>query len=225
MTKILCYNQHHSRIIRSLKNTTIKVTQDFTYEKKQHCVNKKRHRHQIGESKVCSKQTGCDVWESSLPANLKRNCFSGYCGISPCVWTLKKSLEKTTDDAFTRMLRVVLNISSKQHPTKNEFYGIVIPVISLIKDRILRFAGHCFRSKEELTSDLILQQSLHVLRTPDIPSKTFIEKLAEDMDCKTGRSEELDECQKSLEGKSHDMLSSLDWVKQQIIAREITCKV
>ena len=129
------------------------------------------------------------IWKSSLPANLKRKYFQAtvesvlvYGATS---WTLTKSLEKSLDGAYTRMLRAVLDLSWKQHPTLKELYDNIPPISSTIRDRRLRFAGHCFRSKEKIASDLILWQPSHGLRTPGRPSKTFVDKLAEDMNCKT----------------------------------------
>jgi len=56
-------------------------------------------------------------------------------------WSLTSSLEKKLDGAYTRMLRAVLNISWKQHPSKRELYGNLPPISTTLKDRILRFAG------------------------------------------------------------------------------------
>ena len=80
------------------------------------------------------------------------------------------------------MLRAVLNISWKQYLTNNELYRNIPPISSTLRDRRLKFAGHCFRRKEELASDQILWQPLHGVRTPYRPYITFIDKLAEDMD-------------------------------------------
>ena len=38
-------------------------------------------------------------------------------------WTLIKRLEKKLDGNYTRMLRVILNTSRRQHHTKQELYG------------------------------------------------------------------------------------------------------
>ena len=83
------------------------------------------------------------------------------------------------------MLKATQNISWKQHHPKIELYGNIPPTSLTIRDRRMRFAGHFFRRKGELASDLILCQPLHDLRTPRKPSKTFVDNLAEDMDCKT----------------------------------------
>jgi len=187
-TEFLCYNQYHSGTIKSMKNENIKAVQDFTYLGSSIASTKKDIEIRLG--KAWSALNKLDViWKSSLPANLKRKYFQAtvesvlvYGATS---WTLTKSLEKSLDGAYTRMLRAVLDLSWKQHPTLKELYDNIPPVSSTIRDRRLRFAGHCFRSKEEIASDLILWQPSHGLRTPGRPSKTFVDKLAEDMNCKT----------------------------------------
>ena len=62
------------------------------------------------------------IYYSSLPANLRRKYFQATVA-SVLVfwtksWTLTKSLEKAIGGAYFRMLRAVMNISWKQHPTK-----------------------------------------------------------------------------------------------------------
>ena len=82
------------------------------------------------------------------------------------------------------MLRAALNISWKQHPIKKELYGKLPSISSKIRDRRLRFAGHCVRNKDELASDLILWQPSHSNRTAGRPRKTYVDMLAEDINCR-----------------------------------------
>ena len=81
------------------------------------------------------------------------------------------------------MLRAALNISWKQHPTKKVLYGMLPPISETIRDRRLRFAGHCYRAKTELASDLILWQPTHGRRSRGRPAKTYVDQLTEDIDC------------------------------------------
>ena len=112
---------------------------------------------------------------------MKKN-WNQETGISSCIWSYILANHKI---AYTRILRVVLNISEKQHSTKNEFYSNIPPVSSTVRDRRLTFAGYCFTSKRELASGLVLWQPLHSFRTLGRPSKTFVDKLAGDMDYQT----------------------------------------
>ena len=57
---------------------------------------------------------------------------------------------------ITRMLRAIVNKSWNQHPTKQQLYGHLPPVTKTIKIRRSRHSGHCWRSRDELLSDVIL---------------------------------------------------------------------
>ena len=65
-------------------------------------------------------------------------------------WTLTKQLEKKLDGNYTRMLRAILNRSWQQHPTRRQLYGHLPPITKTIH------AGHCWRSKDEIVSDVLL---------------------------------------------------------------------
>ena len=71
-------------------------------------------------------------------------------------WTLTKQLEKKLDSNYTRMLRAILNKSWRQHPTKHQLYGHLPPIMKTIQVRQTRHAGHCWRSRDELISDVLL---------------------------------------------------------------------
>ena len=70
-------------------------------------------------------------------------------------WTLTKQMETKFDGNYTRMLRAILNKSWRQHPTKQQLYGHLIPIPKTIQVRGTRHAGHCWRSKDELISDVL----------------------------------------------------------------------
>ena len=71
-------------------------------------------------------------------------------------WTLTKRLEKKLDGNYTRMLRAILNKSWRQHPTNHQLYGHLPPTMKTIQVRRTRYACHCWRSKDELISDVLL---------------------------------------------------------------------
>ena len=56
----------------------------------------------------------------------------------------------------TRMLRAILNKSWQQHPTKHQLYSHLPPTTKTIQVRRTRHAGHCWRSRDELISDVLL---------------------------------------------------------------------
>ena len=71
-------------------------------------------------------------------------------------WTLTKWLEKKLDSNYTRMLRAILNKSWRQHPTRHQLYGHLPPIMKTIQARRTRHAGYCWRSRDELISDVLL---------------------------------------------------------------------
>ena len=76
-------------------------------------------------------------------------------------WTLTKRLEKKLDGNYTRMLRAILNKSWQQHPTRHQLYGHLPPITKTIQVRRPRHAGHCWRSRHELISDVLLWTPTH----------------------------------------------------------------
>ena len=72
-------------------------------------------------------------------------------------WALTKRLEKKQDCNYTRMLWTILNKSWPQHPTTHQLYGNLPPCTKTIQVRRTRHAGHCWRSRDELISDVYLR--------------------------------------------------------------------
>ena len=79
-------------------------------------------------------------------------------------WTLNKRLKKKLDGNYTRMLRAILNKSWRQHPTRHQLYGHLPPITKTIQVRRTRHAGHCWRSKDELISDVLLWTPAHMAK-------------------------------------------------------------
>ena len=47
------------------------------------------------------------------------------------------------------MLCAILNIHWSRHPSKERLFDNLAQITSVIKERRTRFAGHCYRSKDE----------------------------------------------------------------------------
>ena len=54
------------------------------------------------------------------------------------------------------MLRAILNKSWWQHSTRHQLYGHLPPITKTIQVRQTRHTGHCWRSRDELISDVLL---------------------------------------------------------------------
>ena len=97
-------------------------------------------------------------------------------------WTLTKRLKKL-DGSHTRMLRAILNKSWRQHPTRHQLYGHLPPITKTIQVRRTRHAGHCWRSKDELISDVLLWIPAYDQAKSGRPARTYIQQLCEDTGC------------------------------------------
>ena len=98
-------------------------------------------------------------------------------------WTLTQRLEKKLDGNYTRMLRAILNKSRRQHPTKHQLYGHRPPTTKNIKVRRTRHAELCWRSRDELISDVLLWTPSYGRAKVGRPARTYIQQLCEDTGC------------------------------------------
>ena len=144
--------------------TSLKLVDEFTY---------------LGSS-VSSTETGINtrlakawtannslsvIWKSDLTDKMKRSFFQATVLsilLYGCTtWTLTKRMEKKLDGNYTRMLRAILNKSWRQHPTKQQLYGHLQPIIKNIRIKQTRHVGHCWRSRDKLISDVLLWTPSH----------------------------------------------------------------
>ena len=98
-------------------------------------------------------------------------------------WTLTKRMEKRLDGNYTRMLRAILNKPWRQHPTKQQLYDRLPPITKNIQVRRTRHAGHCWRSGNELISDILLWTPSHGRTKAGQPARTYIRQLCTDTGC------------------------------------------
>ena len=84
-------------------------------------------------------------------------------------WTLTKRLEKKLDGNYTRMLRAILNKSRRQQPTRHQIYGHLPPITKTIQARRTRHAGHYWRSRDKLISNVLLWPSHMAEQKQDNP--------------------------------------------------------
>ena len=129
------------------------------------------------------------ICKSDLTDKMKRSFFQAAVIsilLYGCTtWTLTKRLEKKLDGNYTRMLRAVLNKSWRQHPTRHQLYGHLHPPITkTIQVRRTRHARHCWRSKDELISDVLLWAPTYGRAKAGRPARTYIQQLCEDTGCK-----------------------------------------
>ena len=120
------------------------------------------------------------IWKSDLTNKIKHSFFQAAVVsilLYGCTtWTLTKQIEKKLDGNYTRMLRAILN---KAAPT----YGHLQPITKTIQVRWTRHAGHCWRSKDERISDILLWTPSHGQAKAGQPARTYIQQLCADTGC------------------------------------------
>ena len=121
------------------------------------------------------------IWKSDLTDKMKC-CFFQAAVVSILLygcttWTLTKRLEKKLDGNYTRMLRAILNKSWWQHPTKYQLHSHLPPIMKTIQVRQTRHAGHCWRSRDELISDVLLWTPTYGRAKAGRPARTYIQQL------------------------------------------------
>ena len=87
------------------------------------------------------------------------------------------------DGNYTRMLRAILNKSWRQHPTRHQLYGHLPPITKTIQVRRTRHAGHSWRSRDEIISDVLLRTPTYGRAKAGRPARTYIQQLCEDTGC------------------------------------------
>ena len=182
-TEYMSLNTNSNFIMKSRNGHTIKKVENFKYLGSYIGSTEKDIEIRIAKawSALNSMNT---IWKSKMSDNLKRNFFraavESVLVYGAITWTLTSTLEKKLDGTYTRLLRAALNKSWRQHLTNKELYGKIPKLTNSIREQRLRFAGHCWRSKNELTSDLLLWQPLHGKRSRGRPPKSYIDQLMED---------------------------------------------
>ena len=130
------------------------------------------------------------TWKSDLTDKMKHSFFPAAIMsilLYGCTtWMLTKRLEKMLECNYIRMLRAILNKSWRQHPTKQQLYGHLPPTRKTIQGRRTRHAGHCWRSRDELISDVLLWTPSHGRAKAGRPARIYIQQLCEDTTCSPG---------------------------------------
>ena len=183
----MCYNQTGD--ISTLDGTSLKQVDKFTY---------------LGSS-VSSTEKGIDtrltkawtaidrlsiIWKSDLTDKIKRSLFHAAVVSILQYECTTCTLTKRLDGNYTRMLRAILNNSWRQHPTRHQLYGHLPPFTKTIQVRRTRHAGHCWRRKDGLISDVLLWNPAYGQAKAGRPARTLIQQLCDDTGCRPARSDE-----------------------------------
>ena len=138
------------------------------------------------------------IWKSNLNRDLKIQLFRATtesillygCG----TWSLTKQEEKSLDGTYTRMLRMVLNISWNEHVTNSTLYGKLKKVSNTIQSRRLQLAGHVFRDISSPAHLTVTWKPSHGDKKRGRPTTTLVDTLLRDTGIANVR--ELETCMK-----------------------------
>ena len=81
------------------------------------------------------------------------------------------------------MLRAVLNSSWKKHPIKQQLYRNLAAISNIIREIRMRFAGHLWRTKQDLISNTLLWRPPHGNTCAGRPTTTCINQICADHGC------------------------------------------
>lgn len=146
-------------ILTSLQGVNIKSVKDFKYLGSY--INNSESDFKTRKClawKACNKLN--KIWNSNISNKLKVQTFKSL--VEPILlygsetWTMTKTMLKSLDGCYTNLLKRVQNLDWRNHPTLQEIYNGLPTISTVLTSRMLTFSGHCFRSKQEIISDLLL---------------------------------------------------------------------
>ena len=152
----MCYNQTGN--ISTLNRTSLKLLDKFT-----NLGSSISSTEKDIDTRLTKAWTAIDrlsiLWKSDLTNKMKCSFFQAAVVLillyGCTTWTLTKLLKKL-DGNYRRTLQAILNKSWWEHPTRHQLYGHLPPIMKTIQVRPTRHAGHCWRSRDELISDVLL---------------------------------------------------------------------
>ncbi len=156
-TEYMCFNQTGD--ISTQDGTSLKLVDKFNYLGSSFSSTEKDIDTQLMKAWTAVDKLSI-IWKSDLTDKMKHSFFQAVVVsillYGRTTWTLTKRPEKKLEGNYTRMLRGILNKSWRQHSTRHQLYGHLPPITKTIQVRRTRHAGHCWRSRDELISDVLL---------------------------------------------------------------------
>ena len=173
-TEYMCFNQKGN--ISTLNGSSLKLVDKFTFLGSSVSSTKKDTNTWLAKAWTTINWLSV-IWKSDLTDEIKCSFFQAavvsillYGGTT---WMLTKLMEKNLDGNYTRMLRAILNKSWRQHSIKKQ----LLPIMKTIQVRWSRHAGHCWRSKDWLISDILLWTTSQRRAKARWPARTYIKQL------------------------------------------------
>ena len=176
----MCFNQTGD--ISTLNGSSLKLVDKFTYLGSSVSSTKTDINTWLAKTWTAINRLSV-IWKSDLTDKMKCTFFPSSGRVETTAWMLTKCIEKKLDGNYTRMLRLILDKTWKQHLTKQGLYCHLPPIIKTIQVRWTRHVGHCWRSRDDLISDVLLKTSSHGWAKAGRPARTYIQQLCANTEC------------------------------------------
>ena len=134
----------------------------------------------VHQSTVFQLYTALQYWSSML-SNFLVFHTSGGC-VHTTLWMHHIDTDYVyREKACTGMLWATLSKSWKQHPTKQQLYGYLLPISKTIQIRWTWHVGYCWKSKDKLISNI--SNPSHRQAGVRWPTGTYLQLLCMDTEC------------------------------------------
>ena len=179
-TEIQAFNQDTPITVNSRDGTILKIIQNIKYlgAWMENTDKDCKVRKALAWS-ACHKLR--KIWTSTLSERIKIRLFivtvESVLLYGGETWTITQTMKKQLDGCYTRMLRMALNVSWKQHIPNIQLYGGLPPVSTKVQQRRMRLAGHCVRHDDEVANKLVLWQPTDGHANRERQTMTYVDNL------------------------------------------------
>jgi len=187
-TEVITYNTPEHTPLKTLEGRELKEVPDFKYLGS--WVDSTERDIKIRRAKAWRAMNDMKkVWGSNMSREVKIAFFLATIEsvlLYGCeAWTLTPTLEKSFNGCYTRMLRMALNVSWKEHPTNAILYGNLPKIGDKIASRRLQLAGHCHRHPDLTAHKVVLWEPTHGTKKRGRQKMTYIGVLKKDTGAET----------------------------------------
>ena len=124
------------------------------------------------------------IWSSLLPRKLNVRLFvatvESVLLYGSEAWTITKTLQKQLDGCYTRILRMAVNVSWRNHLSNEQLYQELPKVSCKVQKSRMRLAGHCVRHSDEAASEFVLWQPVEGRTNRGRRRITYVDNLLQD---------------------------------------------
>ena len=187
----MCYNQTGD--ISTLDRTPLKLVDKFTYLGSSVASTEKDIDTRLTKAWTAINRLSI-IWKPDLTDKMKCSFFQAavasillYGGTT---WTNKTAGEEARRQLHKNAASNLEQVLAVTHPTRHQLYGHLPPIMKTIQVRRTRHAGYCWRSRDELISDVLLWTPTHGRAKSGRPARTYIQQLCEDTGWTIGKSGE-----------------------------------